>query len=273
MPDIAFKRRHTFLGKLAIAACPGLARADLSDLLVNGDAETHDLTGWTRGGTSNPGIDTGTFDPGFNPYQGSADFYGGSGASGTLTQTVNLLGFAPTFEEIDSTIPFNDNPLATALFQEQSLDQGTSDAAGVRLNFLSASNAVLDFADSNEITDLNHWAPQQVGWQLPSGTRKVQYQMYFVRHSGTDIDAFVDANQLFVSHPGTAWIGGAGSSWSNASLWDFGAPQFAQRALAHLLRRWRLRHLRWQFFRRRSHRVLCRCRHLHHDLHPQRQHL
>lgn len=73
-----------------IAASAGLARA--GNLLTNPGAEDGNLTGWTVGGNSNPGVDNGSFDPGINPHTGNYDFYGHTGSFGTLTQNVSLAG-------------------------------------------------------------------------------------------------------------------------------------------------------------------------------------
>ena len=62
------------------------------NLLINPGAEAGNLTGWTVGGNSNPGVDNGSFDPGINPHSGDFDFFGRTGSFGTLTHNVSLVG-------------------------------------------------------------------------------------------------------------------------------------------------------------------------------------
>ena len=75
--------------------------------------------------TSNPSVDNGTFDPGIIPIEDPSISTAAPGANGTLTQTHHLNGFAPTFrtDRPRTSLSFN------ASFEEQSPDQGTSDAA------------------------------------------------------------------------------------------------------------------------------------------------
>jgi hypothetical protein len=60
----------------ALCLCAGSAQAIL---LINPGADTGNLTGWTVGGTSNPFVDNGAFDPSITPLSGGFDFAGGKG--------------------------------------------------------------------------------------------------------------------------------------------------------------------------------------------------
>ena len=55
------------LASLSVAARGG-------NLLINPGAEAGNLTGWTVGGDSNPGVDNGSFDPGVDPHSGAFRF-------------------------------------------------------------------------------------------------------------------------------------------------------------------------------------------------------
>ena len=166
------------------------------NLLTNPGAETGDLTGWTTGGTSNPGVDNGSFDPGIDPHTGSYDFYGGSGLSGTLAQTVSLVGNQGlTAAGIDSG-----NAHALLSFWEQGLNQGTpSDDAQVTLTYLGASSNVLG-SDASPVVDSHDgtWTQFANSYAIPAGTRTITYSMGFLRNAGSDLDAFVDDNSLVV---------------------------------------------------------------------------
>src|SRR3974390_540045 len=74
---------------------PARAQFATSNLLVNPGAETGDLTGWTRGGNSNPfaGNPGNSLGDGFATHSGGYYFVGGTGAAyGSLTQTVGISG-------------------------------------------------------------------------------------------------------------------------------------------------------------------------------------
>lgn len=178
---------------LASVACLA-SFAGAQNLLTNPGAEAGTLSGWTVGGTSNPGVDDGSFD-GFTPHSGSFDFYGGNGVSGTLDQTVNLLTAGFTTTQIDSG-----SLSATFSFFEQSLNQGApSDSAGVSINFLDGGGNVLGTATSGEFYNVDGtWLPVSNTAAVVAGTRSIDYQMFFVRHVGSDLDSFIDDNSLTV---------------------------------------------------------------------------
>jgi hypothetical protein len=170
-----------------------------SNLLVNPGAETGTTSGWTVdnplfGGTSNPGVDNGSFDPGINPRTGSFDFYGHTGPFGTLDQIVSLSGVL-TPSQIDSGLA-----TTTVSFWVQSLNQGNpSDSAGVGLYFLSSSDSVISSVTTPIIFSIGAWENVTETYMIPVGTRSIDYVMEFVRHVGSDLDAFVDDNSLVAS--------------------------------------------------------------------------
>ena len=171
-------------------------RAIAGNLLINPGAETGTLSGWTVGGTSNPRVDNGTFDPSIQPHTGDYDFIGGSGgASGTLKQNVNLLGNGLTAGQIDTGIL-----LAQVNFFQQSLNQSpSSDTAGVNLTFLNAGGSSLGAFSSGEIASTGAWNQFNGASLIPSGTRSIDYTMNFIRNAGNDLDAFIDDNSLTIS--------------------------------------------------------------------------
>ena len=217
-------RLWTFLllAAWASAALPASAQTTTGNLLTNPGAELGTgvepgtVTGWTVGGTSNPGRDNGTFDPSVSPFDGSYDFYGNGGnseASGTLTQRVDLLSAGISAARLAA--PGN---TASFSFFEQSYDDaadGPTDTAGVTLTFLSAAGSQLGTATSGEIRDLDSWGHYTATAPVPVGTRYVDYQIFFVRHQGVDVDSFVDDAALTVTtvpEPSTwaAVLGGVG---------------------------------------------------------------
>jgi hypothetical protein len=162
-----------------------------TNLLQNPGAEANSLTNWAVGGDSGPRVDNGTFDSSIKPRSGTNDFLGGSGSVGTLTQVVPV-GAYP----IDSG-----TLLAYVSFWEQGLSQGTpSDDGYVSLAFLGATSNSLSVWTSPEIDSHSGvWSNYSAYLPIPTGTRFIQYTMNFVRHSGNDLDAFIDDNILAVA--------------------------------------------------------------------------
>lgn len=168
-----------------------------TNLLLNAGAEANSLTNWVPGGDSNPRVDNGTFDTSVMPRSGTNDFLGGTGAAGSLSQIVSLVGNQGiTASAIDSGAL-----LAYVSFWEQGLSQGTpSDDAYVSLIFMGATSNSLGIWASPEIdSHTSVWSNYSTYIPIPVNTRFIQYSMNFVRHSGNDLDGFVDDNVLSVA--------------------------------------------------------------------------
>jgi hypothetical protein len=166
-----------------------------TNLLTNPGAEAGNISGWTVGGTSNPDVDNGAFDPGINPNTGSFDFYGHNGFSGTLSQTVSLIGNQGITQSL-----LNAGLVADVSFWEQGLNQGTpSDDGQITLMFLDSSNNTLGNV-STPVVDSHDGAWQQEVDQfvIPTQTASIVYTMNFLRNSGSDNDSFIDDNSLTV---------------------------------------------------------------------------
>lgn len=165
-----------------------------ANLLTNPGAESGSIAGWTAGGDATPRADNGSFDAGISPHTGMFDFVGGTGALGTLSQTVSLAS-------ISSALIDAGNALATFGFWEQGLNQGTpSDDGSISIVFLDASNGVLGMFTSPEVDSHDGiWTQYSSMMAVPAGTRSITYTMNFIRHSGTDNDSFIDDNSLSIS--------------------------------------------------------------------------
>jgi len=193
--------RFSFLLAIVLCCFPFAAMPfSTTNLLLNPGAEENSLTNWTPGGVSNPRVDNGSFDPGINPHSGTNDFLAGTGSAGSLSQTVALVGNqGVTAGAIDGG-----GLLAYVSFWEQGLNQGSSsDDAYVSLVFMGAtSNSISTWAspeiDSHDLT----WSNYSAYLPIPTGTRFIQYNMNFVRHVGSDLDAFIDDNLLSVTDTG-----------------------------------------------------------------------
>jgi hypothetical protein len=199
-------RVRVLAGLWAVGSLTAAAHAGLALNLVNPGAEVgtgvdagSTVTGWTAGGDSNPGRDDGSFGDGFGPHSGSYDFYGGTGAMGTLSQTVSLSSLDPaTLALIDT----GTDSLNVEFF-EQSLDQGVpSDSAEVKITFADAGgNPLAGGYDSGLIYNIGSWEDVTGSALIPAGTRMVNYEMIFTREVGSDLDSFIDDNSASVGTP------------------------------------------------------------------------
>ena len=148
-------------------------------------------TDWVAGGESHPGRDNGTFDH-LPVHSGGFDFYGGTGASGTLTQQVNLVSSGFGVSQLDSG-----TLRANVGFWEMSLNQGDpSDAAGVTLTFRDVGGGTLGTAAIPPVYFKEVWRNVVKSVALPVGTRLIDYTMTFKRNVGSDLDSFIDDNSL-----------------------------------------------------------------------------
>jgi len=194
IPDYALSDNN---GGVSVLISPALFST--TNLLLNPGAEAGSLTNWIAGGNSNPRVDNGTFDTGILPRSGTNDFLAGTGSTGSLTQLVALLGQPGlTTAALDGG-----RLLANLSFWELGLNQGApSDDAYVSLAFWDGTSNVLSTVTTPEIDSHNNtWSNYTALYPIPAGTRFIQYTMNFVRHSGTDLDAFVDDNSLSVWDP------------------------------------------------------------------------
>ena len=237
------------------------------NLLTNPGAETGNLNGWTAGGSSNPRVDNGSFDSGIKPHSGNYDFLGGSGASGTLTQSIQLVGTQGiTASAIDSG-----TLLAVVGFWEQGLNQGApGGGADVTMTFRDASGNPLSTVSTPVVDSHNGgWQQFSGGFAIPAGTRSIDYTINFLRHFGSDLDAFVDDASLTVSsgaflNAGTmrfatnTTLGVAGANLINSSLMSIAGTECNCRGFrVHEYSWWARQRLR-------------RAQHVRHQLHQQR---
>ena len=123
-----------------------------TNLLVNGDAETEDLTGWTD--ASGNGFDVWGGSEGSPVFEGAFTFWGGQFGTGTwqseIHQDVDVSSLA---SEIDSGS-------AEALFTgvgRTNADATLSDDARIVVEYRSQDGTVLDSFDTGVIQPFNEW--------------------------------------------------------------------------------------------------------------------
>lgn len=158
-----------------------------TNLLLNPGAEDG-LTNWVSNGA--PFADTGSWNPGINPYEGTYDFAGGYGGYNWLVQTVSLSNLTTiTADSIDAG-----RVNADVNFWARS---GFMDGARVTLTFYDDGGTnVLGAFSTAEVVPETAWANVTNTFAVPPGSRSVDYKMEFIRHAGGDCDAYTDANSL-----------------------------------------------------------------------------
>lgn len=188
--------RLTFL--ICLFCCSTLAGpVATTNLLLNPGGEDNSLVNWAVGGDAGPHLDSGTFDVNITPHSGTNQFVGGNGSVGTLRQIVPLVGNpGVTAVSIDSGAL-----LAYVSFWEQGLSQADpSDDGYVNIVFLGAtSNSVSGWSSPEIDSHFSVWSNYSAYLPIPAGTRFIQYTMNFIRHAGSDLDAFIDDNVLAVT--------------------------------------------------------------------------
>ncbi len=175
-------------------AAPVSAQVVTSNLLTNPGAEAGNLSGWTVL-VGNAMTDSGTFNPGINPFNGSFDFVGGSANPlGQVSQTIDLLGTGQvSIADLDAG-----TTTADVTFWEQGLNQGSpSDNAAIKLTFLDAAGAILSSVSTLTVdSHTGSWTKDAESFLLPIGTRYITYTMLFQRNAGSDNDSYIDDNLL-----------------------------------------------------------------------------
>jgi hypothetical protein len=162
------------------------------NLVVNGDAETGDLTGWTDTVATGYSI----LDSSEDAYEGQHAFYGGpTGPSGAWTnqihQDVDVSGFAASIDAGKLTSFFQS-------FARSNSDGVAVDVASVTVQYRNQSGTVLEFFSQSAVSAFNEWIEIEDTRAVPVGTRIVRVVLGGTRSVGGSTDAFHDAIWLSV---------------------------------------------------------------------------
>ena len=135
---------------------------------------------------------------GYNPRTGSGMFAGGSGATASLSQTVNILGGVQNYDA--AQLDAGTLKVEIKFWYQNYYQWLGTDVSQVIVTFRSATNTVLGTTvDSGQqacTSSSPGWCPYSNTVNLPVGTRSIQYEMRFVRKTGTTNDAYIDDNSL-----------------------------------------------------------------------------
>ena len=212
LSGVATTRRVIAAGSLAVAAASVQAAPLNAELIINGDAETGDATGWTSTGIEAvSSAVSGTL--GLPPGVGIGDwsFTGALGDinSQALAQTVDLSVLAGPIDQASLNYSFG------ALVQSRR--EGTAvDTGRITMSFVDGSGFLLlqrQFEDSQVISGLHDWTVVQDSGLVPVGARRVELLLDSWRSAGASTDAFFDNLSLQVSAVNLARRGWARWGW------------------------------------------------------------
>lgn len=153
------------------------------NLLVNGGAESGNLTGWVE----DPGGWTAATDATHtetSPLGGNEYFFAPDGASGNIHQEVDLIQRGS----------FNSNDLDSQLLTVVvggNLEVAGADTGQLIIEYLDVSSGVLGTYKS-PLADNEVWVQHKDTRILPSGTRFVSYRFEAIRNIGTQNNAYLD---------------------------------------------------------------------------------
>jgi hypothetical protein len=200
LPNARRRGARRLLAGVATLLAASLAQATVLDaqLLVNGDAELGNTTGWATTGvevvsTAISGVDG--VPAGMSV--GDFSFTGGPGsaASQSLTQTVGLEDVAGRVDAQQLSFSFS------ALLQSRR-NPDTFDTARATLRFLDGGGATiseLGFVDDSVPLNVNDWSFASASQIVPSGTRAIQVVLDVSRLGGVSSDGYFDNVHLSVS--------------------------------------------------------------------------
>lgn len=188
------------------------------ELLTNPGAESG-LAGWNIRTGVGYLADAGTYDPGYDPHSGSAQFVAGAnaGTTGSLGQLVSLSSLsASTLDLIDASLV----SAQVSLWFNTYYQGGTPDYQRITLTYLDGSAATLGTVSTSDLNSAfsggSLWQNYSGSFAVPVGTRAITYAIDSFRgmNGGAWIDAFSDDHSLTltaVPEPATvaAWLGAA----------------------------------------------------------------
>jgi len=149
--------------------------------IVNPDAETGDMTGWTASG----GVIAYAADSSASPFEGGFMFFGGlNTAASNAYQDIDV-------SSISTGIDAGGAELSLSWYQRHAND---TELARMYVEFFDASASFISETGPNlSKVSGNVWKLQKIITTVPSSTRTIRLYMDFVRDAGTQLNAYIDA--------------------------------------------------------------------------------
>ncbi len=176
---------HPSIALLAVWLLAGAAHAG-DNLVVNGDAETGDLSGWTDSDGNGYAV---TGDAAA-VYAGTYSFHGG--ITGDAGPWVNEIHQDVDVSTLDTQIDAGRVTSSFSAYGRSNGEAGTNDFASVVVEFRDASDVALETYSSGDITPINEWNRVSDERVVPTGTRTIRIRLRGTRPVGASTDAFHD---------------------------------------------------------------------------------
>lgn len=169
---------------IALAALASTARAQ-TNLLVNGDAEAGDTSGWSDPSGNGFGVSASA-----TVYSGAFSFH--PGVTGPVGPWINELR---QDVDVSSLATMIDAGTVTSEFScagRTNEGGGFFDPGAVRVDFLTAGGTLLQTYDTGMFTPFNTWRTYADSRIVPAGTRIVRVHLIGSRTVGASTDCFFD---------------------------------------------------------------------------------
>ncbi|HTF90896.1 MAG TPA: hypothetical protein VK843_20930 [Planctomycetota bacterium] len=157
-----------------------------SNLLINGNAETGDLTGWTDPLGNGFGVSTTPLPVYSGTFSFTAGQFGPSGVwSHELRQDVDVSGMSAAIDAGTVTSSF------TGVGRSNEFS-GNVDSGSLVIEFRNGSGSVLQSYASGVFSPFNTWIMIGDARAMPIGTRKVRFRLQGHRPVGASTDCYFD---------------------------------------------------------------------------------
>ncbi len=159
-----------------------------ANLITNGSNDAALVAGQITGWTEVVGTAWTQRSASPDAFDGTHYFFAGGGADGTLRQVVDVSSLAAGIDSGQLAFDFSGFV--------RTFEQTPSDTARIVVQFLSASNGVLDTFDSGAIVNSLAWQEVEFSSVAQASTRFVQIDLLSHRNSGSNNDGYFDALSL-----------------------------------------------------------------------------
>ncbi len=175
---------------LILLASALAATAQTGNLLVNPDAETGGISGWTDAPGNGFDVYAGQF-PTTPVQSGSYSFWGGingppAGRSNEIRQDVDVSSFAAAIDAGAVTAYFSG-------YGRSNSASGQTDNGRITVEYRNGVGGVLQSYDTGNITPVNTYVFKQDTRVVPVGTRTIRVRLRGTRSVGSSTDAFFDS--------------------------------------------------------------------------------
>jgi hypothetical protein len=187
--EVKFMKQKCFGAVLSFFLLTCHAIALDRQLIINGDAESNNVTGWINNGMESvPSANAGSAGLPGGMSLGNYCFTGGAGAS------VQWMEQEASVSAEASSIDSGQVYFLLSLLMQSRGDEVTADLGECRMQFLDGSDAVISSYENIDMENLqgSTWKWVYYSGRVPEGTRKIDLRLTATRNAGSYTDAFFD---------------------------------------------------------------------------------